>query len=416
MPGKVVIISQHYPPDPSTTAAIMAEIAGEVARDADVLVLSGTPGSLSDAPGSLSDAPGSLSDAAGTARPRIEEIRNRIPEKGALARRALAEVLFTFRAFMALLWRLRRGDVVVTVTAPFMLPYASVAAAWLKGARSALIMHDLFPDVLVMSGLLKPTSLVARAIRIANALMFRAIDIVITIGRDSERLLLRYRGLTPDKLRFIPNWATLVPAIRPIDPQNPFRRVAAARFVVGLSGNLGFTHDPTIVFEAARSLREEADIHFLLSGWGLGFETLKQLQADAKLPNVSLVDRVADGELEAFLAAADVWLIPYRRNVAGVSVPSRFYNLLAVGRPVILVSEPEAEAALIVAENGLGWVVKPGGSDELARAIRLASRAEISPMAARAVAAAGNFARERAMAGYRGVVAELLRGREGSAS
>ena len=402
MPGKVIIISQHYPPDPSTTAAIMAEIAGEVARDADVLVLSGTPGSLSD--------------AAGSARPRIEEIRNRIPEKGALARRALAEVLFTCRAFVALLRRLGRGDVVVTVTAPFMLPYASVAAAWLKGARSALIMHDLFPDVLVMSGLLKPTSLVARAIRIANALMFRAIDIVITIGRDSERLLLRYRCLTPDKLRFIPNWATLVPAIRPIDPQNPFRRVAAARFVVGLSGNLGFTHDPAIVFEAARSLREEADIHFLLSGWGLGFETLKQLQADAKLPNVSLVDRVADGELEVFLAAADIWLIPYRRNVAGVSVPSRFYNLLAVGRPVILVSEPEAEAALIVAENGLGWVVKPGGSDELARAIRLASRAEISPMAARAVAAAGNFARERAMAGYRGVVAELLRGREGSAS
>jgi glycosyltransferase involved in cell wall biosynthesis len=400
MAGKVVIISQHYPPDPSTTASIMAEIAGAVARDADVLVLSGTPGSLGD--------------GAATATPRIEEIRNRIPEKGALARRALAEVLFTVRAFLALVWRLRRGDAVVTVTAPFMLPYASVAAAWLKGARSALIMHDLFPDVLVMSGLLQPTSLATRAIRIANALMFRAIDIVITIGRDSERLLLRYRGLTPDKLRFIPNWATLAPAIRPIDPQSPFRRGTAARFVVGLSGNLGFTHDPAIVFEAARSLREEADIHFLLSGWGLGFETLKQLQAEARLPNVSLVDRVADGELEAFLAAADVWLIPYRSNVAGVSVPSRFYNLLAVGRPVILVSEPEAEAALIVAENRLGWVVRPGAPDELAAAIRLASRAEVAPMAARAVTAAGNFALDRAMAGYRGVVAELLRGGNGA--
>jgi colanic acid biosynthesis glycosyl transferase WcaI len=26
-PGKVVVVSQHYPPDPSTTAAIMAEIS-----------------------------------------------------------------------------------------------------------------------------------------------------------------------------------------------------------------------------------------------------------------------------------------------------------------------------------------------------------------------------------------------------
>ncbi len=56
---------------------------------------------------------------------------------------------------------------------------------------------------------------------------------------------------------------------------------------------------PLIVFEAARLLRDEAQIHFLLSGWGLGFETLKQLQAEARLPNVTLVDRVADDELEA---------------------------------------------------------------------------------------------------------------------
>ena len=38
--------------------------------------------------------------------------------------------------------------------------------------------------------------------------------------------------------------------------------------------------------------------------------------------------------------AADVWVIPYRRNVAGVSVPSRIYNLLAVGRPVIVTADP----------------------------------------------------------------------------
>ena len=95
------------------------------------------------------------------------------------------------------------------------------------------------------------------------------------------------------------------------------------------------------------------------------------------LPNVTLVDRVEDEDLEAFLSAADVWLIPYRKNVAGVSVPSRFYNLLAVGRPVVLVSEPEAEAALIVTENNLGWVVPPGMPDQLGKSDpRLAASSE----------------------------------------
>jgi glycosyltransferase involved in cell wall biosynthesis len=395
-PGKIVIASQHYPPDQSTTAAIMAAIAGHLAVDAPVLVLSGTPASGSHEPVSSGE-------------PTVVEIRNRMPGKSALIRRAIAEILFVLRTFLTLLMKLQRGDVALTVTAPFTLPYAVVAAAKLKRARSALIMHDLFPDVLVMAGLLKPESIVAKAIRAANALMFRALDAVVTIGRDTEQLLLRYRGVTREKIWFIPNWATLAPAVRPIQPDNRYRRLHAARFVVGLSGNLGFTHDPVVVFEAARLLRDDPDIHFLLSGWGIGFDRLNQLQSEANLPNVTLVERVEDENLEAFLLAANVWLIPYRKNVAGVSVPSRFYNLLAVGRPVIIISEPDAEAALTVKEHRLGWVVAPGRSDELAKAVRLAFSAEDSSMAERAVAIAKGFGVGRAMSGYTELVHGLLR-------
>jgi glycosyltransferase involved in cell wall biosynthesis len=230
------------------------------------------------------------------------------------------------RIFMALLKRLQRGDVAVTVTAPFMLPYAVAAAARLKRARSALIMHDLYPDVLVMAGLLKPSSIAAKAIRAANVLMFRALDAVVIIGRDTGRLLLRYGGITPGKIRFIPNWATLRPAVRPIRSDNPYRRPHAARFVVGLSGNLGFTHDPLIVFEAARLLKNDPDIHFLLSGWGMGFERLQQMQSRANLPNVSLLDRVPDQNLEEFLSAATsgsfpiATTLPEYRSRAGFTI------------------------------------------------------------------------------------------------
>lgn len=394
--GKIVVASQHYPPDPSTTAAIMAEIACRLAMDHEVVVLSGSPG----------DLPAGLT---GPGKPRVVAVKNRIAGKAALVRRATIELLFALRIFVSLMRELKGGDVVLTVTAPFMLPYTVAAAAWLKRARSALILHDLFPDVLVTAGLLKPGSIVARTMRAANSLMFRALNAVITIGRDAEAPLLSYSGMTRNKIRFIPNWATLVPAPRPLSPDNPFRKAIAARFIVGLSGNLGFTHDPEIVFEAARLLGDEPDIHFLLSGWGIGFERLKQLQTEANLANVSFVARVEDAELEAFLASANLWIIPYRKDVAGVSVPSRFYNLLAVGRPVVLVSEPEAEAALTVVENGLGWVVTPGRADQLAEAIRAASRSDDGDLAARAVKAAKRFDRATAMNAYAALADELLR-------
>lgn len=393
--GKIVVASQHYPPDVSTTAAIMAEIASRLAAKRDVLVLSGSPGPVPES-------------AVGARNPSVIAIRNRMTNKDALVRRAATEILFALRIFLALLKHLRRGDVVLTVTAPFMLPYAVAAAARLKRARSALIMHDLFPDVLVMAGLLGPRSVVTRGMRLLNGWMFHQLNAVITIGRDAEPLLLRYRGITTNKIRFIPNWATLAARLRPVTFDNFYRRALSARFVVGLSGNLGFTHDPETVFEAARMLSEEAGIHFLLSGWGIGFERLKRLQAEAALPNVTFVERVSDERLEEFLAAADVWIIPYRKNVAGVSVPSRFYNLLAVGRPVILVSEQQSEAALTVAENRLGWVVPPGRPDQLAKAIRTAFLHDDASIRDRAVAAASKYDHDLAMTAYAALMEELL--------
>ncbi len=394
-PAKIVVVSQHYLPDRSTTAAIMSAIAGHLATEAPVLVLSGTPGSKSREPVSSGE-------------PTVVEIENRMPGKAALFKRAIAEVSFTLRTALALLIRLRRGDVVLTVTAPFMLPYAVAAAARLRRARSILIMHDLYPDVLVMAGVLPPTSMVTKAIHVANSLMFGALDAVVTIGRDTEQRLLRYRGMTREKICFIPNWTTLVPGVRPISAENSFR-TAAARFVVGLSGNLGFTHDPAVVFDAAQLMRGDRDIHFLLSGWGVGFEQLKAMQSKVNLTNVTLVERVVDDELEELLSAADIWLIPYRQNVAGVSVPSRFYNLLALGRPVIIIAEPDAEVAQTIVEHRVGWVVAPGRPDALAETIRIASKSVDPLMVERAATIAAQFGFARAMASYSALVQKNLR-------
>jgi colanic acid biosynthesis glycosyl transferase WcaI len=353
-------------------------------------------------------AAGNVPNAA-QGRPAVVVIKSRSVKKAALIRRAAAELVFVLKVFLSLTRRLQRNDIVLTVTAPFALPYAVVAAAWLKGARSALILHDLFPDVLIIAGLLKPKSVGARFMRGLNTLMFGALDAVVTIGRDVERPLLAYGGMIKNKIHFIPNWTTLSPWVRPIRADNPFRQRISARYVVGLSGNLGFTHDPEIVFEAARSMREQKDIHFLLSGWGIGFERLRQLQSESNLQNVTLIGRVADEDLEQFLSAADVWIIPYRTKVAGVSVPSRFYNLLAVGRPVILVSDAEAEAALIVRDNNVGWVVSPGSADYLAKAIRAASSADDLAIRERAVVVAGKFSFEAAMTSYAELVDQLFR-------
>jgi colanic acid biosynthesis glycosyl transferase WcaI len=374
----------------------MAAIAKGLAVDNQVVVLSGSPNSMAD--------PG-----ADQKTPTVIEIRNWTPQKDALIRRAIAISLLALRMFLAILMRARRNDIVFCVTTPFTLPYAVIFAAKLRGAATALLIYDLYPEALERAELIRPRSLTARLIRLANTVLFRSLDAIITIGRDVEPLLLAYKGVTPEKINFIPNWTLLPPGYRELTPDNPFRAGRHSQLIVGLSGNLGFTHSPRTVFEAARLLAQDKDIHLILSGWGIGWKQLCDLQSADKLDNITLLEPVPQAELVEFLSSVDVWIIPYRRNIAGVSVPSRLYNLLAIGRAVIVAGEPCSEAAMVITEENIGWVVPPEDPRQLADTIRLAAsdRKATIRKGHRAAEAATKYSPDAAMARYREVLLKL---------
>lgn len=395
-PGKILVVSQHYPPDPTTTATYIGDIARALAADRRVVVLSGSPNSASGE----------------TINPQVIEITRAATPKAALARRAIAISLLAIRMSVATLRRARRPDVVFCVTTPFTLPYGVMLAAKLRGAATVLLIYDLYPEALQAAGLARPSSLTARLIRGANAMLFRRLDAIITIGRDVAPLLLAYPGVAREKIHFIPNWTLLPAAHRPVAADNRFHTGRQAQLVVGLSGNLGFTHHPRTVFEAARLLRDHGDIHFLLSGWGVGWNELGELQEKERLGNVTLLPPVPQHDLIDFLSAADIWIIPYRRNIAGVSIPSRLYNLLAIGRAIIVAAEPNAEAALVIEEENIGWVVPPEEPAALAEAIARAARdrADVVAKGRHAALAAAKYSPDVALARYRDVILRAHRG------
>jgi colanic acid biosynthesis glycosyl transferase WcaI len=392
--GKILVASQFYPPDSSTTAAYIAAIAEAFAIDNAVVVLSGSANSAVE---------------ARNGKPEVVEIRSWTPQKDALIRRSMAISLLALKMFFSTLKRARRTDVVFCVTTPFTAPYAVVLAAKLRGAATALLIYDLYPETLEKTGIIKPSSLTARLIRVANAFLFGSLDAIITIGRDVGPLLLAYSRVTSAKITLIPNWTLLPVGYREVETTNRFRAGHNSQLIVGLSGNLGFTHSPSTVFAAARLLQKNRDIHFLLSGWGIGKRELVDLQAAENLHNVTLMEPVPQENLIDLLSAADVWVIPYLRNIAGVSIPSRLYNHLAVGRAVIVAAELHSEAALVVNEEKIGWVVPPEDPQALADAILLAAadREATTQMGRRAAHAAEKYAQDSALRRYREVVLGL---------
>ena len=96
--------------------------------------------------------------------------------------------------------------------------------------------------------------------------------------------------------------------------------------------------------------------------------------AARQLPNVTVLDTMPRADQQVFLNACDVGLVSLTTGMTGLGVPSKTYNILAAGKPVIAVVDPSSEIGLLIKEENIGWVVASADPEGLADAIREASK------------------------------------------
>jgi len=122
------------------------------------------------------------------------------------------------------------------------------------------------------------------------------------------------------------------------------------------------------VLEAAERLRDHTNIHFLFVGEGAEKRTLVE-QAEARsLENVTFLSAQPKESMPRFLAASDACLVPLRRRkLFEGTIPSKIFEIMASGRPIVL--GVDGEAARIVGAADAGIVVPPEDPKALAEAI-----------------------------------------------
>jgi colanic acid biosynthesis glycosyl transferase WcaI len=334
-------------------------------------------------------------------------------DKNVLALRLINTLSISGGVLFSALRRVRRGDVVLAVTNPPTLPLLAALVTRAKHAKSVVLVHDVYPDVLVRLGVLRDGSALERGLRSILRRAYRGAAGVIVLGRDMKSLMARRFKIEPDKVTVIPNWADC-DEIFPMDRSgNPLLLSLGIsdKFVVQWAGNMGRTHDLECLLGAAEILREHRHIHFLFSGWGARRAWLEAAVVRQLLPNVSLVpDQLRDG-LSTLLNACDISAISFVPGMAGISVPSRMYNVLAAGKPLVASADEASELSVVIREEGVGWVVTPGDAAAMARAILEAQSdpERVTAMGKRARSVAETkYSFEGSKAKYNSLFAQLL--------
>jgi colanic acid biosynthesis glycosyl transferase WcaI len=357
------IISELYYPEQNATGYFLTGIAKALAGDGrDVSVLCAQPSY----------------NQRGIKAPKVE-VRNDVAIRrcwsttfdpkniwGRLVNFTTTSLSIGFRALCSI----KRNDQVLVVTNPPLLPFLVRLTCWLKGATFVLLVHDVYPDVFVPLGLLQPSHPLYRLMSWGNGKLYASSHAVVALGRDMARLV-ENKSIGAAHVSVIPNWGD-------VDVVEPTARAENVllqelnltdKFVVHYSGNHGRTHDLLSLIEAANLLKGDAEIHFLFIGEGSGkAEAVARAEA-LGLGNVTFRTFVDRSELNTSLNASDVSVVAFKGGMAGISVPSRLYNLMAAGKPILAVVDDDSEVADVIREADLGVTVPPESPKLLAEQI-----------------------------------------------
>lgn len=305
------------------------------------------------------------------------------------------------------LLRVERHDILLALTQPPLIGLIGLLIGRLRGMRVVALVQDIYPDVAVALGTLRGRSPGARFFDWLNRRALCGMDRIIVLGECMrDRIRAKVGDERSRRIDIIHNWAD-GQLIRPLarDEANPFRlrHDLQDKFVVLFSGNFGLVNEFQTVLEAARLLRERREIVFLFVGEGVKGVEIKKFVEQHRLENVRMLPYQPREELCFSLTAGDAHLTTLADGLAGLSVPSKTYAILAAGRPVMFVGDLRSAVAELVAENGCGAVVASGESRQLAQLIIdwAADREKLDELGIRARALfESRFERQHAIKAY----------------
>ena len=286
-----------------------------------------------------------------------------VPNRG-VGRRGLDHLSFMLTALAFGLPRLGPVDVVIASSPTLFSAVSAWIMARLKRVPFVLEVRDLWPEAIVDLGLMRPGPAVSLLERLARFLYRQAARVVVVTEAFAERLAAT--GVPRAKLAVIPNGADT----HLFSPECDGRSTRAAldldgRFVVAYVGSHGLSHGLGAVLDAAA---EQPEVAFLLVGDGADRDRLMNERDRRQLRNVLMRPSVPKDQVPGLYAAADACLVPLRDvPLFETFVPSKLFEVLAAGRPVIGAVRGEARA--ILARSGGALLVDPERGDQLAHAV-----------------------------------------------
>ena len=258
--------------------------------------------------------------------------------------------------------QLGKVDVVITTCPPPLINMAGWFIAKMKGAKLIYDVRDVWPDVALEMGSITEDSLYCKVFAFIRDFMLKHSDLTVAVSPRKVKKLQGYREtcICTDILngfdnKFLDNEVNLA-IVERFSDNKKFRCVYI--------GNLGLAQGlRQLLYIAEKAQQEKLSAEFYLYGSGAEEKELKQYVIENNLQNVYFEGRLPNSDMYSVLKNVDMSFVSLVNGNLKDSVPTKLYEALGVGCPVLLAAE--GDSADILRESTLGVAVKPNDEIEL---------------------------------------------------
>lgn len=261
-------------------------------------------------------------------------------------------------------------DLVIYSTPPITFCKAVRYVKNRDGAKSYLLLKDIFPQNAVDLGMIKKVGMkgiIYRFFRKKEKKLYAVSDHIGCMSQANVDYILQNNPeVNPNIVEVCPN------SVEPVDmrigqeKRDELRRkydIPLDRKVFVYGGNLGKPQGIPFLIECLKAERDRDEVYFLIVGDGTEYGELKKFSDETSPQNMKLMKRLPKEDYDKMIAACDVGMIflDYRFTIP--NFPSRLLSYMQAGLPVLACTDPNTDIGKIIVEGGFGWWC---GSDDVA--------------------------------------------------
>jgi glycosyltransferase involved in cell wall biosynthesis len=281
-------------------------------------------------------------------------------------RRTTSQISFAASSALLGLWKVGRQDVILAGSPPLFIAPSALVLSRALGCPYIAVVADLWPEIAIETGILKSRPGIRMAQGLERMLYRYAVAVLTQTPGQALNIRERFPATRVDVLSGGVNTSLYAPSLRSDAIRAEFG--VSSRVAVAFVGLHGFAQGLDVVLNAADHLRHRADIAFVLIGSGAEKDQLSRRATGMNLPNLKFFDPVPRERVPAILASMDIALVSLRHGVPRATIPSKMYEAMASGLPIVVAADGEAND--LVRDEQIGYAVPAGAGGDLAAAIQ----------------------------------------------